>query len=381
MKRNLSKIIFIFAILAVIVLISSVFATDGATIVTVSNEKVSPNESFYLILNLSAIKYNKFQVDITNNQNLITTETTGTVQELASNNVVTTFVIDKTQIGLEKLGIVYTAPKTEATVNFNVKITSLENTEEELTVQIANLATEIETLQIAYTDLIASIELEEDKTSQTYIDAVATAEEINNTITSKNAEKDELTASLENYETPSISVSTAVQVIQNAGKIQEMNIDTNKTLEQNLMNKDKIMDSNMVDMEKMKDKMKEMENMSDEMKTKMGSLETSLKTATDTISSLSKNTTYQGSPNNYLSVLSVKGYDFTYDYDKTTSDYFLTVDSTVNSLTVTATPEDSKATVTIYGNTNLEVGQNKIIVNITAQDSSVRTYRIYVTKQ
>ena len=379
-KRNFRKKFFIGVILIVMFLVSNTFASGGTAIVTVSNENVAPNENFYLILNLSVIKYNRFQVDITNNQNLTTTETTGSVQGFSSNNVVTTLTIDKSLISLEKLGVVFTAPATEGIVNFNVRITSLDNSEQTITSQISNLNAEINTLQTTYNNLIASINSETDTTSQTYLDAVATSEELNNTINSKIAEVNELVASLQNYERPTITATTGVMISQNAGKAQNMNFDQNMVKDENMVDMESMKDK-MKDMESMKDKMKDMENMSDEMKSKMGSLETSLKAATDTISSLSKNTTYQGSPNNYLSVLSVKGYDFTYDFDKTTNDYFITVDSNVSSLNVTATPEDSTATVTVYGNTDLESGQNKIIVNVTAEDSSVRTYRIYVTKQ
>ena len=398
-KRNFSKIILPFIILALILFISNTFATDGTAIVIISNEKVSPNENFYLILNLSAISFNKFQVDITNSQNLTTTETTGIVQELSSNNVVTTFVIDKNQINLEKLGVIYTAPNVEGIVKFNVKITSLENTEEALTEQITNLTTEIESLQTAYTNLLASMEKEQDTNSETYIEAQSTANELNNTITSKTAEKDKLDTSLKNYQTPTIFAVAEIQISKIEEKSQNISIEDNKSLNQNsineenmksdMLNKDNLnnfVDKNMLDlenmekMENMKDKMKEMEDMSEKMKNQMGSLETSLKMATDTISSLSKDTTYQGSPNNYLSVLLVQGYDLNNDFDKTTNNYFISVDSNIKKLNIIATPEDSTATVTIYGNTDLETGQNKIIINVTAQDGSVRTYRIYVTK-
>ena len=59
-----------------------------------------------------------------NNQNLISTNLTGTVQEFSSNNIVTTFIIEKNQIGLDKLGIIYKAPEIEAQINFNIKVTS-----------------------------------------------------------------------------------------------------------------------------------------------------------------------------------------------------------------------------------------------------------------
>lgn len=91
--------------------------------------------------------------------------------------------------------------------------------------------------------------------------------------------------------------------------------------------------------------------------------------------------TYNGSSNNYLSDLYVTGYDFTESFNKDNETYFLTVNNDVSSLTTVAVPEEEKSTVKIYGNEEINVGTNKILVTVTAEDGSVRNYRIYVTKQ
>ena len=75
------------------------------------------------------------------------------------------------------------------------------------------------------------------------------------------------------------------------------------------------------DMDMMKDKMKLMEENEMDMKSKMSNLQVSLKDASDKITSLSQGTTYQGSNNNYLSSLSVSGYELNNSFDKTTNDY------------------------------------------------------------
>lgn len=90
--------------------------------------------------------------------------------------------------------------------------------------------------------------------------------------------------------------------------------------------------------------------------------------------------TYNGSSNNYLSDLYVTGYDFTESFNKDNETYFLTVNNDVSSLTTVAVPEE-KSTVKIYGNEEINVGTNKILVTVTAEDGSVRNYRIYVTRQ
>lgn len=91
--------------------------------------------------------------------------------------------------------------------------------------------------------------------------------------------------------------------------------------------------------------------------------------------------TYNGSSNNYLLDLYVTGYDFTESFNKDNETYFLTVNNDVSSLTTIAVPEEEKSTVKIYGNEEINVGTNKILVTVTAEDGSVRNYRIYVTRQ
>lgn len=90
--------------------------------------------------------------------------------------------------------------------------------------------------------------------------------------------------------------------------------------------------------------------------------------------------TYKGESNNYLSKLKISGYDINPKFDKTNNTYFITIDKDVKKLNITAKAEASSATVTIYGNTNLKSGTNKILINVTAENGDVKTYRIYVTK-
>ena len=68
-------------------------------------------------------------------------------------------------------------------------------------------------------------------------------------------------------------------------------------------------------------------------------------------------------------------------FSKTIYNYAITVGENVDRLSVTAIPENSKATVNISGNTNLKVGDNLVTVRVTAQDKkTVKTYKIIITK-
>lgn len=89
---------------------------------------------------------------------------------------------------------------------------------------------------------------------------------------------------------------------------------------------------------------------------------------------------YNGSNNNYLSNLSVKGYKLDKEFCKDNNTYFVNVDDDVSSINISAKKEDTTATICIYGNENLKEGINKILINVTAENGNVRTYRIYITK-
>lgn len=90
--------------------------------------------------------------------------------------------------------------------------------------------------------------------------------------------------------------------------------------------------------------------------------------------------TYKGSYINYLTNITIKGYSLTPEFSMTNTTYTLEVENNVTSIDIETTKYDSSSTVKIYGNTDLKVGQNKILISVTAENGSVRTYRIYVTR-
>lgn len=77
--------------------------------------------------------------------------------------------------------------------------------------------------------------------------------------------------------------------------------------------------------------------------------------------------------------LNIEG--LTPSFNKNTTNYNIVVDNTVENINITAVPEDSNAKVSITGNTNLQVGLNKISIKVTAPDNkTIKTYTINVTK-
>lgn len=86
------------------------------------------------------------------------------------------------------------------------------------------------------------------------------------------------------------------------------------------------------------------------------------------------------STNKALKDLVIENYALTPEFNAETTKYSITVEKDIEKLNITATPEDEKATVNIIGNEDLKVGNNIVKVTVTAQDGTIRTYTISVTK-
>ena len=80
-----------------------------------------------------------------------------------------------------------------------------------------------------------------------------------------------------------------------------------------------------------------------------------------------------------LKSLKITGEDI--DFNANTTKYFLNVSNEVTSLKIKAVPNDSKATVKISGNKDFKVGENVIKIKVTAENGTVKTYTITVTRK
>ncbi len=88
-----------------------------------------------------------------------------------------------------------------------------------------------------------------------------------------------------------------------------------------------------------------------------------------------------GSPNNRLSSLSVSGYNIGPAFDMDTLEYSLIVPSDVSSVTISASAVDSNANISGTGTVNLNYGANNIEIEVTAENGSVRTYVLVISRQ
>lgn len=87
------------------------------------------------------------------------------------------------------------------------------------------------------------------------------------------------------------------------------------------------------------------------------------------------------STNKNLSSLKVTPSGLTPEFDANTTQYTMTVGSNIDKLDIEAIAEDEKAKVEITGNEELKLGDNIIKITVTAEDGTVRTYMITVTKE
>ena len=79
--------------------------------------------------------------------------------------------------------------------------------------------------------------------------------------------------------------------------------------------------------------------------------------------------------------MKIEGHKISPAFSKEINKYVLIVSKDVESLEITAVPENEEATVTVEGNKNLIMGLNKITVKVTAKDGEpVMEYIINVTK-
>lgn len=68
------------------------------------------------------------------------------------------------------------------------------------------------------------------------------------------------------------------------------------------------------------------------------------------------------------------------EFDKNITTYDAYVAETVQNIDVLAVPEDSKSSISITGNNNLQLGNNVILVTVTAENGDKKTYTINIMK-
>lgn len=91
--------------------------------------------------------------------------------------------------------------------------------------------------------------------------------------------------------------------------------------------------------------------------------------------------TRKGSSNAYLENLTVSSGSLSPTFEKTVNDYTVTVPYEIEEIQVDGTLEDSNAYVTGFDYYKLEVGDNQVSINVTAQDGSINIYTVHIIRE
>ena len=86
----------------------------------------------------------------------------------------------------------------------------------------------------------------------------------------------------------------------------------------------------------------------------------------------------QYSSDNYLSSLSVDGYDITPQFDKDNLEYTLDIDKKIEKVVIKAKANSELATVTGTGDVKLSVGENILKVKVVAENGNEKIYKIVI---
>lgn len=87
------------------------------------------------------------------------------------------------------------------------------------------------------------------------------------------------------------------------------------------------------------------------------------------------------SSDNDLKSLNVNGYTISPNFTPGNTNYTLEVPYEAESITVNAVTNDAKASASVTGNSGLQVGNNVVTIKVTAEDGSVKEYKINVTRK
>ena len=93
------------------------------------------------------------------------------------------------------------------------------------------------------------------------------------------------------------------------------------------------------------------------------------------------NITRELNANNYLSTLEVAGHTLSPSFNKNITSYNVMVESNVDNVAISATPENSLSTVTGTGVKTLTTGTNTFNIDVEAENKDVKTYVVIVTRK
>ena len=301
--------------------------TAKTSFMELNKDEISIGETLEITFDLSGIKdYDNFTIKLSANKDDISIE------------------INKSELNLDKITLYYDVPKTVSVgdiIEFNVNVITGENNQEK-----------------------ENKEAKKSKESKTDENTTATTE-------IKILDESKKVSIVESVDEKS---TEADEKEKNAEKAKDTEESEEKKSNETSETKDSKQSKNDTN-EKTTNSQKSSEEKSS---SKVSTNATKSSSGSGSGSSSSQTATYKGSNNNYLSNIELEGTNLNTSFNKENTTYFATVKN-ISSLNIIATAEDSTASVNYTGNDNIQIGENKILISVTAQNGNVRYYRIYIT--
>ena len=372
------KLRVILSLILVIVLLGiqvsyAISANEEEDFFTVSSTEVAQNETLEMTMNLDKIGYNNFKIVLNSNidSGEIYTDDNVAIEEDSDAIVIE---VDKTKLKLSEIKLCYEV--TESTgINSKIQLTAKVIVEEEVPKEDEDGNTIYEKQENT---------LLEETQNVTVVEQSQSTEKEN---TDEDKKEDSNIDKTDNSKTDSTNKveNTTTENTNKEGKNNtEKSGDTNKSNEQqkNNSNANQQQSSPNNNMSKPSDSNIIQNNNQNSTNTKSSNMNTSSNTGSNKQGTSQGMTevetaTYNGSNNNYLESLKVKGVDLNTDFNKENTTYFVNV-TDASTLKITAKAEDDTAKVVITGNDSIKEGTNKILIAVTAENGDVRYYRIFV---
>ena len=90
--------------------------------------------------------------------------------------------------------------------------------------------------------------------------------------------------------------------------------------------------------------------------------------------------TGESNPNNYLSNLYVEGFEIAPGFSAVVDTYFLTVDNSVSSINIGASPVADTSSIGGIGTVQINEGTNELTIVCKAQNGTTRKYKLVVQR-
>lgn len=330
----------------------------------VSTTEISSGETLEMTYYINKIEYDNFKILLNSNidNGEIYTDENVTIEEEKDAIVIE---IDKTKMNLSQIKLCYVVPE-NTEINSKIQLTTKIIVEEEIESEDdeGNTSTKKkEKIVLEETQNVIVAEKEENTEKDNTQKDDSQKDSTQKDTDSKNSEKTDS----KKTNTSSTNETMTQKIVQNSTSSNENMSQKNAQNSTNTKPGNTNMSSNAAGNGNSKNSSNAASG-TNSTSSKQGSVQSREKTET---------ATYNGSNNNYLKELKVKGIDLNTNFNKENTTYFVNVTNT-SSLNITSTAEDNSAKVVVTGNDNIREGTSKILIAVTAENGNVRYYRIFV---